>query len=243
MNNKSIWLSIAAVILSFVGGFILANGLNRAEMEKLRTEIAGLQKSTNAAQTNQEDLTLSDSEIKQKIAEAEQAPKDFEFQKKLGVSLYKYAAMKKDTAILIEAEKILNRANQLNSNDYEVIVALGNLNFDHGFFKNENESYEKARKYYDAALKQKPDDVEVMTEIGMTFLLQKPSDTKKAITEFQKTLSKDPKHEKALYFLTQAFLQDNNEAEAVKTLQILQSINPKAPTIEEIKSQIKEGNK
>lgn len=241
MTNKAIWLAIVAVILSFIGGFILANGLNRAEMGKLKTELAGLQKTANTVQPNTDDLTLSDSEIKQKIAEAEQSPKDFEFQKKLGVSLYKYAAMKKDAAILTEAEKILNRANQLNSTDYEVITALGNLNFDYAFFKNENESYEKARKFYDAALKQKPDDIEVITEIGMTFLLQKPSDAKKAISEFQKTLAKDPKHEKALYFLTQAYLQDGNEAEAEKTLGTLKAINPQAPSMDEIKEENKRG--
>lgn len=250
MNNKVFWLSIIAVIISFIGGFILANGLNRSEMEKLRTEIAGLQQSSknnqetaNSNQNNPEDITLYDEEIKQKIAEADRSPKDFEFQKKLGVSLYKYAAMKTDNALLSDAEKILNRANQLNSNDYEVIVALGNLNFDLGFFNNNYERFEKARKYYESALAQKPDDVEVRTEIGMTYLLQNPSDAKKAIGELQKSLEKDPKHEKSLYFLTQAFLKEGNEAEAEKTLGKLKEINPQAPSLEEIRNQLKQGNK
>lgn len=226
----------------------MANGLNRSEMDKLRAEIAGLQNSSKLDQVNpnqnaSEDISLSDDEIKQKIAEAERSPKDFEFQKKLGVGLYKYAAMKRDNALLTEAEKILNRANQLNSKDYEVTVALGNLNFDLGFFKNEYQRFEQARKYYESALAQKPEDVEVRTEIGMTYLLQNPSDAKKAISELQKSLEKDPKHEKSLYFLTQAFLQEGNDAEAEKTLGKLKEINPETPSLEEVRNQLKQGNK
>lgn len=250
MNSKVFWLSIIAVIISFIGGFILANGLNRAEMENLRAENARLQNSSNtnqlAAGTDQnaaDEISLSNDEIKQKIAEADQAPNDFEFQKKLGVSLYKYAAMKKDTALMTQAERILNRANQLNSKDYDVTVALGNLHFDIGFFKNDNDSYAKARKFYEAALNQKPGDVEIRTEIGMTYLLENPSDTKKAIGELQKSLEKDPKHEKSLYFLTQAFLKEGNDAEAEKTLAKLKEINPKTPSIEEVRNQLKQENK
>ncbi|MCD9188090.1 MAG: tetratricopeptide repeat protein [Pyrinomonadaceae bacterium] len=250
MNNKVLVLSIIAVIISFIGGFILANGLNRSEMDKLRAEIASLQKSpktnretADSNQNNSDDISLSDQEIKEKIAEADRSPKDFEFQKKLGVSLYKYAAMKRDNALLTEAERILNRANQLTADDYEVIVALGNLNFDLGFFNDQYDRFEKARKYYESALTRKPDDVEVRTEIGMTYLLQNPSDAKKAISELQKSLEKDPQHEKSLYFLTQAFLKEGNETEAEKTLGKLKEINPQAPQLEEIRNQLKQGNK
>lgn len=250
MNNKVFWLSIIAVVISFIGGFILANGLNRSEMDKLRAESASLQKASNTGQerinsnrNTSDDISLSEEEIKQKIAEAENSPKNFEFQKKLGIGLYKYAAMKRDNALLTDAEKLLNRANQLDSRDYDVTVALGNLNFDLGFFKNEYERFEKARKYYESALMQKPDDVEVRTEIGMTYLLQNPSDTRKAISELQRSLEKDPNHEKSLYFLTQAFLKEGNDAEAEKTLGKLKEINPETPSLEEVRNQLKQGNK
>lgn len=250
MNNKVFWLSIIAVIISFIAGFILANGLNRAEMEKLRIENTRLQNSPkteqtplNSSQNTADEISLSAEEIKKRISEAEQSPKDFEFQKKLGISLYKYAAMKKDTVLMTDAEKILNRANQLEPRDYEVIVSLGNLHFDVGFFKNQNESFEKARKFYETALTQKPEDVEIRTEIGMTYLLQNPSDTAKAIAELQKSLEKDPKHEKSLYFLTQAFLKSGNETEAEKTLGKLKEINPQTPSLEEVRNQSKQVNK
>jgi hypothetical protein len=38
MNRKSFWISIVAVVISFAGGFILANALNRSEVETLRAE-------------------------------------------------------------------------------------------------------------------------------------------------------------------------------------------------------------
>ena len=57
MNGKSLSISIIAVILSFVGGFVLANALNRNETDVLRAENARLQ--NNPVETNKE-LTLRD---------------------------------------------------------------------------------------------------------------------------------------------------------------------------------------
>ena len=42
MKNKSFWISIIAVIISFAGGFILANAFNRIELDALRAENARL---------------------------------------------------------------------------------------------------------------------------------------------------------------------------------------------------------
>ena len=44
MNGKSLAISIIAVIISFIGGFILANALNRSETDALRAENARLLK-------------------------------------------------------------------------------------------------------------------------------------------------------------------------------------------------------
>lgn len=239
MNNKITILSIIAVIISFIGGFILANGLNRSEMEKLRAQLAALQKESPGTAAENPEITLSDEEIKQKIAEADANPNDFAFQKGLGMSLYKYAAMKKNSDLLGETERILNRANQLNPNDYEIIVTLGNLNFDIGFFKNDRARFEKARGFYQNALAQKPADVEVLTDVAMTFLLQNPPEIEKATAGFQKSLAVDAKHEKSLYFLTQAYLRKGDKTEAEKTLARLKEINPNVPTLEQIQAQLK----
>ena len=97
MNTKIFWLSIAAVIISFGGGFLLANALNRNEISTLQAENARLKTAQDTQKQNEAELSLSGDEIKQKIAEADQNPTNFAFQKSLGMALYNYASMKQDT--------------------------------------------------------------------------------------------------------------------------------------------------
>jgi tetratricopeptide (TPR) repeat protein len=234
MNRKSLWISIIAVIISFVGGFILANALNRSEMDALRAETARVQK--NPSENNPE-LTLSDEEIRQRITEADRNQTNFGFQKKLGLALYRYAVMKKDENLWSEAEKILKRANALDEKDYEVIVTLGHLNFDTGLFKNDNERFAKAREFYQKALIAKPNDVDVRTDYGITYFLQNPPDNDKAVAEFNKSLKENPQHEKTLQFLTQVLLKQGKTKEAETALAKLKEINPNTPTLAEIEAQ------
>jgi hypothetical protein len=49
MNQKVFWLSIVAVIVSFIGGFLLANALNRNELTTLRAENERLKNTQNEA--------------------------------------------------------------------------------------------------------------------------------------------------------------------------------------------------
>jgi tetratricopeptide (TPR) repeat protein len=235
MGKKTFWISILAVIISFIGGFLLANALNRAEMDALRAENGRLK--TSPAPTGSE-TDLSADEIKQRIAEADKNPDNFSFQKNLGLALYRYAAMKQDSALLGDTSRILERAHNLNPKDYEILVALGNLHFDIGYFNKDNRQFQKAREFYENALSQRPADVDVRTDYGLTYFLENPPQNEKAIAEFQKSLAENPKHEKTLQFLTQAFLKTGKKTEAENTLAELKKINPNAPTLAEVETQI-----
>jgi tetratricopeptide (TPR) repeat protein len=239
MNTKTIWISIIAVIISFIGGFILANAFNRSELDALRAENARLKNDpSGGAAQNQSETALGEEEIRRKIAEAEQNPTNFQFQKNLGMALYRYAAMKQDAQMLAEVEKILLRANQLNEKDYDVLVALGNVRFDIGYLKKQTEEFQKAREYYAKALEQNPKDVNVRTDLALTYFLQNPPDNEKAIAEFQKVLQENPKHERALQFITQTFLKTGNRKEAETYHSKLKEINPDTPGIEEFQAQM-----
>ncbi len=135
MKGKVFWLSIVAVIVSFAGGFLVANALNRSEINQLHAENGRL--TTNAAEAKQTetDSTLSVDEIRARIAEADKNPGDAAFQKNLGLALYQYGAMKKDSDTLAEAIRLLSRAHDSNPKDYDVLTTLGNANFDIGYFK------------------------------------------------------------------------------------------------------------
>ena len=238
MNGKVFGLSIVAVIVSFIGGFLLANALNRSELNLLRGENERLKTTQNEPNQNQIGLTLTDEEIREKIAEADRNTDNFAFQKNLGLALYRYAAMKQDADLLAETGRILSRAYEINKQDYDVLVALGNIYFDIGYFKKDNIQFQKARNFYSLALQQKPNDVDVRTDLGLTYFLTNPPENERAISEFQKSLQTNSKHEKTLQVITQALLSQNNAVEAEKYLLKLKEVNSENQYLAELESRL-----
>ena len=224
-----------AVIISFFGGFLLANALNRNELNTIRAEIERLK---NSIPQDKSEVSLSDEEIRQKIAEADKNPENFNFQKNLGLALYRYATMKQDAQLLAEIARLLTRANQQDAKDYEVLITLGNCYFDIGYIKKDNENLTKAREFYQKALSQKPNDVDVRTDLGLTYFLVNPPETDKALAEFQKSLQTNPKHEKTLQVTAQALLSQKKVAEAANYLTRLREVNPENQFLPELESQL-----
>ena len=74
MPVKYLVISLVAVALSFIGGFLIANALNRAEIEAMRRENDGLKNAANSA-ADSPDAALSVEAIREKLDEvAEQLP-------------------------------------------------------------------------------------------------------------------------------------------------------------------------
>jgi tetratricopeptide (TPR) repeat protein len=238
MKTKVLLLSIVAVVMSFIGGFLLANALNRNDLNSLRAENERLKNNQSTASANETEDTLSDEEIKRKIAEADQNPNNFAFQKGLGLGLYRYATVKQDAKLLEEVERLLTRVNQINAKDFDVIVALGNINFDVGYFKKDNEKFRLAREFYQKALEQKPNDPDLRTDLGLTFFLITQPETDKAIAEFQKSLQANPKHEKTLQVMTDALLSQNKTSEAEKYLESLKEVNQMNEVLPELTAEL-----
>lgn len=238
MNAKVFWLSIGAVIVSFVGGFLLANALNRNELNNVRAENERLKTSQNEPAQNQSELGLTDTEIREKIAEADRNPTNFAFQKKLGLALYRYASMKQNADLLSEVGRILNRVFEDNKQDYDVAVTLGNIYFDIGYFNQDNAQFQKAREFYLTVLNQRPNDADVRTDLGLTYFLLNPPEPEKAISEFQKSLLTNPKHEKTLQVLAQTLLSQNNVIEAEKYLAKLKEVNSDNQYLAEIETRL-----
>lgn len=238
MNKKVFWISIVAVIISFLGGFLLANALNRNELDTIRAEVERLKTAPKDSSQNNSEVSLSDEEIRQKIAEADKNPDNVSFQKNLGLALYRYAAMKQDADLLAEVARLLNRANQQDKPDYDILTTLGNTYFDIGYIKKDNENMTKAREFYQKALTQKPNDVDVRTDLGLTYFLVDPSETDKALAEFRQSLQTNAKHEKTLQVLAQALISQNKTAEAEKYLTRLKEVNPQNQFLPELEKQL-----
>src|SRR5690606_36552518 len=113
---------IVAVLISFAGGFLIANSLNKSEMENLRRENEKLK--TSAADRKPED-DLSPAEIREKIAEADARPDQINFQRNLGIALYSWAAQKKDAETIVESIRLLERAHKAEPDNDSTTVTLG----------------------------------------------------------------------------------------------------------------------
>jgi tetratricopeptide (TPR) repeat protein len=236
MNRKSFLISIIAVLLSFIGGFLIANSINRLELEKLRGENERLKNEKRNGDAN--DVELSGPEIDSKIAEADRDPNNFQFQKNLGVALYRYGAMKQDADLVERSIRLLDRAAALDKSDREVLVSLGNANFDLGYYRKQNEPLLRARELYGQALKPKPDDIEVRTDLGLTYFLADPPDLDSAISEFRTSLQTRPDHQRTLQFLIQALVKKGDTAAAEAALQKLKSTHPTDESIPGLSSMI-----
>jgi tetratricopeptide (TPR) repeat protein len=242
MNTKFIWLFIIAIIISFIGGFLIANALNRNEINLLEAENGRLKNVQAKADQTDAELSLSSEEIRQKIAEADQNPTNFTFQKNLGIALYNYASIEQDTDLLTEISRILTRVYENNPKDTDTVITLGNIHFDLGYLNKENENFQKAHEFYQKALEQKPNDANIRTDLGLIYYLANPPETDKAIAEFQKSLLIDSNHEKTLQVITQALLSQNKNVEAEKYLLRLKEVNPNNPTLPELTAQLKQKN-
>ena len=74
---------------------------------------------------------------------------------------------------------------------------LGNAYFD-------TEKFEEAEKWYASALVKKADDVNVRTDLSLTFIFRDKPNYDRAIQEFQRSLELDPNHPQTIQNLTVA---------------------------------------
>ncbi len=212
MTKENILFTIIGVLIGLIGGFFITNSMNQAP------RVAG---SPNFPQ--QSDMlpaghpavpggSGSTAEIQAAIDRAKQNPEDFEAQLR-AAELY-YQIQRFEGAI-----EYLKKANALQPDNYEVIVNLGNANFDGG-------SYAEAEKWYVTALAKKPENNDVRADLGLTFIFREKPDYDKAITEFKNVLEKDPTHVQALQNLTVAYTKKSDAENATATLARLEQFDP-----------------
>lgn len=237
MHKNTIAFVLAAALGGFIGGFWLANSINRSAA---LPSAAAPPSNANTAATPQSGDELSDSEITAKIAEADRNPGNFTFQRDLGISLYKYGAFKQRTDLLAESARILERASSLKPDDFDVLVALGNAHFDLGFFKKDAASFEKSRQVYRKALAVRPNEADVTTDLGITYFLQEPPDYPKAEAELKKVSDANPTHDRSLQFLVRIYLGQKKITEAKAALSKLTTLNAQNQAIPELNKLVAE---
>lgn len=246
MTKHNVLYTIIGLLLGFIIGFMFANQVNRGASEVARSNSAR-QSSTPAPQPGASDAAQnpagnaqggpSEAEIRDAIAKADARPEDTALQRNFGIVLYRYANQTRNAALLPDVARMLKRAYQADQKDRDLAVALGNVLFDMGQ-ATDPAYFKEARDYYLKALELKADDANVRTDLGLTYYFGQPSDPQRAIAEYRKSLTIDPRHEATLQNLSAALITVGQTAEAQKMIDQLSALNPQNPALSDLRAQM-----
>jgi tetratricopeptide (TPR) repeat protein len=231
MKKDSVLVGIIGLLLGLIIGFTFANTINQRGSSGA-TLAQGAQQQNPALPPDHPPIT-SDAAAQagpdmQTVQEAVNLAKSntSNFDAQMRAADYSYQIQRYDDAM-----QFLQRANQLQPDNYEAIVQLGNVTYDAG-------RYEEAEKWYTAALQKKADDVNVRTDLGLTFMLREPANLDRAIAEFHHSLERDPRHLQTLQNLTVALTRKGDAEQARAALAKLQEVSPANPAISTLRADI-----
>ncbi len=222
MNTQKLFFGIGGLVVGFAIGFLFANSVNRSASVGDNTipasDTAVISNSglppnhPPISQDNNATQSGALPEVTAAIEKAKREPDNFESQMTAG-DLY-YQIQRFDKAV-----EFYEKANRLRPGELEPSVKLGNALFDAG-------QYGEAERWYSVVLKKTPNDVNVRTDLGLTFFLRTPRDIDRAINEFNAALAIKPDNENALQNLALALIEKNDNDNLQKTLDKLSQVNP-----------------
>jgi cytochrome c-type biogenesis protein CcmH/NrfG len=130
---------------------------------------------------------------------------------------------------LAEVQQLQQRL-QANPNDYDTLVALGNVHFD-------QRKYSDAAGFFTRALALR-NDPDVRTDLGTMLFYSKRYD--EAVAELNKVLAEKPTHPQALFSMGVVLLHGKNNPEgALQVWQKLLDTNPNFPEADAVRQQMK----
>jgi tetratricopeptide (TPR) repeat protein len=160
MTRDNLLFAIIGLLFGFIVGFLFASTMSQGYGP-------GTQPTASTTQLPADHPAIGSNnggsgsgpmqaEVSAQIEKARNEPKNFEAQVKAAELFYQI--QRYDPAI-----EFLLKANQLNPDDYQTIVALGLVNLDAGH-------YDVAEKWYKAALMKKKDDVATLAGLAAATL-------------------------------------------------------------------------
>jgi tetratricopeptide (TPR) repeat protein len=251
MKKENILFGIIGLLIGLIIGFVATNTINRngygqattsaqtaapaANPQTGQPQFVPPQQVPNQAVKEQPQRAAMPG-VQQAIDRARNEPENFEAQ--IAAAEMYYRIQNFD-----EAAQYFERANKLQPENYDIIVKLGNIYYDKAETAvrggtDGTENFKISEKWYTAALAKKPDDVNVRTDLGLTFLLRQPPETDRAIKEFRTSLEKNPAHELTLQNLAAALQSKGDTAGLQETLTQLGKVNPQNPALERFGSKV-----
>ena len=249
MRKFDLWYLLIGTTIGLIAGFWAANAFYRSQAGQIPTAqtvapINANQAVTTAAAQPQSSQTtaavekLSDDELRRAIAKVEQNPNDLKQHRDLGLNLYRYAALEQKVELLPDVIRLLERAQTAPEfADQTLLTTLGDAYFNLAREK-DSAQMPKARAAYQKALKIKPNDADLLTDIGLTFYFARPSDTAAALDYFEQSLKINPRHERALENLITLQINAAKIAQAQENLIKLKQINRQNVLIADLETQL-----
>lgn len=224
MNGKNILIGIVGILVGFIGGFILANSINRNAPANTAPNQAAVNAPFGNQQVQGQTVTAQMPDVTEALDRAKNEPNNFEAQMKVGDMYAKINRFDK-------AAEFFAAANRIKPDDFQTLVKLGTASL-------ENNDPQEAEKWYGKALEIKPDDVNVRSDFGLSFYKRQPPDLERAIKEYNAALAIDPNHEITLQNLTVALLGKKDAGAMETMLARLEKVNPQNSVVPKLKQEL-----
>jgi tetratricopeptide (TPR) repeat protein len=228
MKKDNLMSAILGLIVGLVVGFVFANNVNTTTAGIPVAQMAASAPAANnpafpadhppvGASAGDPTQAAPLPQVMEAIEKAKLQPQNYESQM-TAADLYYQIQRYEDAARFYEA------ANKLKPGDAEPIIKAGNSHFD-------AEKYEIAEKWYLLALEKEPKNINVRTDLGLTYFLRSPRDIDRAVKEYKVSLAIDPDHEITLQNLALAFVENEDRESLRTTIERLKRVNPKNPAV------------
>lgn len=234
-NASAFLVLVAGLILGSIVGFVATNQINEANSPNSAKSggKAGPVKGDEQLPSGHPDISKEDIEKNVQAALAfGQENQDYDSQMKVGMYLYLEAQR------LDQAKAFLVKAQELKPDEYEPIVQLGNLAFDTAQEKNKPELMVEAASWYEKALKVKPEDINVRTDYGITFMLRQPPQYDKALEQYDAVLEKEPKHAPTLFNKARALMGKKDFTAAEEIYAKLKEVSPQPELVTALRTEL-----
>jgi len=238
MKKENIMFAIIGLLVGLIVGFMFANNINRSAINQMPVASTTGATSSNSQSGNPAlpadhppigTSSGGDSnagpggaaaiaQVSAAIEKAKSEPQNFEAQMTAGDLYYQIQRFE-------DSIKFYEAASKLKPSDPEPMIKAGNACFD-------SDKYDQAEKWYLQALQKDPKNINVRTDLGLTFFLREPRDIDRAIKEYQASLQIDPNHEITLQNLVLAYREKGDTANLNATVEKLKKVNPKNPALD-----------
>jgi tetratricopeptide (TPR) repeat protein len=221
--NKKIMVGSAGLVLGFIASFIATREINRSGAGAVSSAPNAMRSAPAASPSEQAMM----GQVRETIERARNNPNDFNAQ----IAAARVYDQIGRTAETVEFLKRAYEINPAEASKLNITPYIAQYYFD-------QKNFAEAEAWFRRALENNPDDPDLLTEIGATFIERQPPDPDRAIQYIQSALKINPKDSHALRHLVEAYLRKKDARMAEEALNRLKEAEPSNQAISALQNQI-----